>query len=80
MTQLVVQLPDPILSAAKKLAERKQVSVEDFVAQMVSDAVKLDGAWEERITRGKQVSRDRFDQILSSAPDVPPIPGDDLDA
>jgi hypothetical protein len=80
MSQLTVQLPDPVLSAAKKLAARENVSVEDYVAHMVTEAVRLDAAWDQRVTLGQQVIRQRFQRILSSAADVPPIPGDEIDS
>jgi hypothetical protein len=78
MSQLTVQLSDPVLSAAKKLAERENVSVEDYVAHMIAEAVKLDAAWEQRVARGRQVSRERFQQILSTSSNVPPVPGDEI--
>lgn len=78
MSQLTVQLPDPVLSAAKKLAERENISVEDFVTRMITEAVKLDSEWEHRVARGKQITRQRFDQILSKSLDAPPIAGDEI--
>jgi hypothetical protein len=80
MSQLTVQLSDPVLSAAKKLAARENVSVEDYVAHMVTEAVKSDAAWDQRVARGQHVTRERFQQILSSSPDVPPITGDEIDS
>ena len=77
MSTLTVQVPDPILAGARKLAEREHISVEEFVARMLAATVNEDGEWESRRNRGGQVSRKRFLEILSSTPDVPPIVGDE---
>jgi hypothetical protein len=79
MTQLTVQLPDPVLDAVRKLADREKVTVEEFVSQIVADMVRLDAEWGRRAERGRQVSRQRFLEILHKAPDTPPAPGDEIE-
>lgn len=37
-----------------------------------------EAGWNKWTDCGKKASRERFDQILSSSPDVPPIPGDEI--
>jgi len=68
-----------VLDAARKLAAREHVTVEEFVSRMLAETVRLDDAWEMRVRQGRQVSRERFLEILRKAPDVPPMPGDEID-
>lgn len=77
MSQLTVQVPDPILEAARKLAARERISLEELVSRMLCEAVQQDEQWEQRVTRGKQVSRERFFEILAKSPEAPPIAGDE---
>ena len=79
MSQITLQLPQPVLDSARKLAERQQLTVEEFLARMVAETVRSDDAWQERVRRGRQVTRERFLEILRKAPDVPPMPGDEIE-
>jgi hypothetical protein len=78
MNRLTLDLPEPVLEALRRLAQREHLSAEQFLSRMVAEAVRLDEAWDERVRRGRQVTRERFLEILATAPDVPPIPGDEL--
>jgi hypothetical protein len=79
MTQLTVQIPDPVLQAVQKLALREKISVEEFIARMLAQAVSLNAEWERRADRGRQISRERFLEILNKAPDVEPEPWDRIE-
>jgi hypothetical protein len=46
---------------------------------MIVQVVEADQAWEERVRRGRQVSRERVLAILDKVPDVPPMPGDEIE-
>lgn len=72
MSRLTVQVPEPVLAGAKRLAERERLSVEEYVTRLLADLVRLDDEWERRIRRGGQVSRERFLEILRKAPDTEP--------
>ena len=68
------------MDAARKLAERKNLTVEEVVARMVDQAVRRDVEWEQRVQRGRQVSVERFREILAKAPDVEPdLPSDRIE-
>jgi hypothetical protein len=79
MSHLTLQLPDSVLERARRLAEREQVSLDQFVSRMIVQVVEADQAWEERVRRGRQVSRERVLAILDKVPDVPPMPGDEIE-
>jgi len=79
MTQLTVQVPDPVMEAARKIAQREKISVEELVNRMLAQAAKFDAEWEKRVQRGRNVSRDRFLEILNKAPDAEPEPWDRIE-
>ena len=79
MSQLTLQLPDPVIESAKRLADQKKLSLEEFVSMVVAEAVRLDEEWERRVRRGKKVTRERFLEILRKAPDVEPEPWDRIE-
>jgi hypothetical protein len=72
MTQLTLQVPDPVFEAARKIAQREKISVEELVNRMLAQAASFDAEWEKRVNRGRQISRERFLEILKKAPDVGP--------
>jgi hypothetical protein len=72
MSQLTVQLPDPLIADARKLAEQQHLTLEDFVAKLVADSVRVNAIWANYVDRGRQVSRERFLGILGKAPNVEP--------
>jgi hypothetical protein len=39
-----------------------------------------DAAWEQRVARGQQISREQFLENISASPDVPPIAGDEINS
>lgn len=79
MSQITLQLTDSVLSGARKLADQQKMTVEDFLAKMVAQTVRHDNEWDARVQRGSQVTRERFLEILRKAPDVPPLPGDEIE-
>jgi len=79
MSQLTVQLPDPLLADARVLAEEAHLTLEEFVAKLVVESVRVNAVWARYMNRGRSVSRERFLEILSKVPDVEPDPDDRID-
>ena len=79
MSSLTLQMPDRLLADAQALAEREHVSVEQYILRLVAEKISDDATWQRFVDRGRNVSRERFLEILRKAPDVPPIPGDELE-
>jgi hypothetical protein len=70
-----VLIPDDIYLRLSELAERDQVSVDKLVTALVYESLSDAERIQELAKRG---SLERFREILSRAPDAPPVPGDEL--
>ena len=79
MSQFTLNLPDPVLAGTKRLAEKNALTVDEYVSRLLADAVQAEAFWEDRLRRGKQVTRERFLEILRSAPDEEPEPWDRIE-
>ena len=77
MSTFALRLPDSLYAHAKKLAERDQASLNQFITVAVAEKVSaLDTAtfFSERAARG---STERLKNILSRVPNAPPVAGDE---
>lgn len=77
---MIVQasIPDFLVRQAEEVARREGTTVDSIIAIALSSQVsawKVRDTFEQRAARGK--SEDLAD-ILSSAPDAPPSPGDEM--
>lgn len=79
MSRITLDLNEPLIHDARRLAEQEHVSLEQFLSRLVGDALQTHELWNHRIRRGQQVTRERFLEILAKAPEVPPVPGDEID-
>ena len=80
MTQLALNLPESLLEAARKAAERDGTSLDHFMG--VALAEKLSALQTEDLIakRASQADFAQYADILSRVPDRPPSPGDELPA
>jgi hypothetical protein len=81
MSTLEVKISEEDLSYLRRVAGQEKCSPEHAAEIIVHRALKAQRDWEylrERARRGRNVSWERFSEILAKAPDVPPIPGDEL--
>jgi hypothetical protein len=79
MSSLSLRLPDSLHAKIRELADKDDVSINQFIATAVAEkaAALLTLAYlEERAKRGDRAA---FDRILARVPDVPPAPGDELE-
>lgn len=72
MSQLTLQIPDALIDALKRVAAKESLTVEDFVARMLVERLRVDEMWERRVAAGRGVTRERFLEILAKAGDAPP--------
>lgn len=76
MSTITLTLPPSLHDQAKAMAERDQISVDQFVALAVAEklsALMTEDYLKARAARG---DRARFDQVLAKVPDGDPDPGD----
>ncbi|MBI2073703.1 MAG: toxin-antitoxin system HicB family antitoxin [Gemmatimonadetes bacterium] len=77
MSALSLRLPESLHRKVRELAEREDISINQFIATAVAEkmsALLTLEYLEERASRG---SRAHFRSILRRVPDVPPLPGDE---
>lgn len=80
MSTLSLRLPDSLHLKVKELAERDDISINQFIATAVAEkmaALLTVEYLEERAARG---SRAAFDRVLAKVPARAPLPGDEWPA
>ena len=78
MSTLEAKVPDLLLRQVKELAEKQKVSVDQVVSSALAAEVSAHSTRESAASRARRVNWAKVDEILSSVPDVPPVPGDEL--
>jgi hypothetical protein len=78
MSKMLVKLPLDLGRRARAMADCDGVSVQKLVETAVAE--KVAGAQAIRILGNgrSKVTRERFLELLAKAPDVPPMPGDEI--
>jgi hypothetical protein len=80
MTTMRTEVADAIHKQAVAMAEREKVPVERLLSLALAQAM---GAWQTEsiiAKRAKRGNQEKFVAVLSKAPDVPPMAGDELPA
>jgi hypothetical protein len=77
MSALSLRLPASLHQKIRELAERDEVSINQFIATAVAEKTAALLTVEYLATRGRQGDRRLFERVLARVPDVPPISGDE---
>ena len=80
MSSLSLRLPESLHQKVRELAERDDISINQFIATAVAEKAASLVTVDYLETRGRRASARSFDRILARVPDVPPAPGDELPA
>ncbi len=78
MSVLSLRLPDSLHRKIRELAERDDVSINQFLATAAAEKAAALLAMEYLEERAAQGDVTLFDRLLARVPDVPPVPGDEL--
>jgi hypothetical protein len=78
MSAINLEIAESDLAILQDFAKRDQVSPEVYLQRLIVESLKEMREYQYWRERGKQGNLDRFREILAKAPDVPPIPGDEL--
>ena len=73
-----MDIPDSLVRPANELAKQQCVSVDQVVAAALSAQISSAPTRPSIAERAKRANRQRMDEILARAPNVPPLPGDEL--
>src|SRR2546427_10312973 len=78
MSSLSLRLPESVHEKIRELAERDDVSINQFIATAVAEKAAALMTVDYLAARGQRANTKLVDRILSSVPDVPPVTGDEL--
>jgi hypothetical protein len=78
MSTLSLRLPESLHRKIRELAERDDISINQFIAMAVAEKTAALLTVDYLQERGRRGSAALFDRVLSRVRDVPPVPGDEL--
>jgi len=78
MSALSLRLPASLHRKIRELAERDDISINQFIATAVAEKAAALLTVEYLEERGGRGTAKLFDRLLARVPDVPPVPGDEL--
>lgn len=77
MSALSLRLPESLHRQVRELAEREEVSINQFIATAVAEKMSALLTVEYIEARARRGSRTHLRSILQRVPDLPPVPGDE---
>jgi len=78
MSSLSLRLPESLHQKLRELAERDDISINQFIATAVAEKAAALLTVDYLEARGKRTNTKLIDRVLSRVPDVPPMTGDEL--
>ncbi|MCW5555604.1 MAG: toxin-antitoxin system HicB family antitoxin [Verrucomicrobiae bacterium] len=78
MSKLTIQLPDGVASQLRECAAKEGVTVDQLLSSAAAEKLSAMLTVEHLRERARHAKREGFEKYLASAPDVPPMPGDEL--
>ena len=72
MSTLSVQIPNPLHAHLQELAEREEITVEQFIATAVAEKMAALMTESYLTERAKRRSRAKYEAALAQVPDVEP--------
>ena len=79
MSTLSLRLPESLHAAARRLAERENISLNQLITVALAEKLSALTTEEYLAARAQRASRERFEEALSRVPQVAPEPRDRLD-
>jgi len=80
MSSLSLRLPESLHRRLRELAQRDDISINQFIATAVAEKAAALLTVEYLEARGQQANSKLVDRVLSRVPDVPPVVGDEIPA
>ena len=78
MIKLSVRLPNSVNQKVRELAERDEISVNQFIAAAVSEKMASVMTVDYLKQEAAKGSRSDFDRFLNLVPNQPPVAGDEM--
>jgi predicted transcriptional regulator len=77
MSTLSLRLPDSLHRKIRELAERDDISINQFIATAAAEKAAAFLTLDYLDKRAQRGDAGLFDRVLARVPDVPPVPGDE---
>lgn len=77
MSTLSLRLPDSLHAKVRELAERDDISINQFIATAVAEKMSALLTLDYLVERGAEGNRSAFERVLKKVPNRTPVPGDD---
>ena len=78
MSALTIRLPNSVHQKVRELAQRDEISVNQFIAAAVSEKMASVMTVDYLKSEAAKGSRGAFEQFLNSVPDMPAAVGDEM--
>jgi predicted DNA-binding ribbon-helix-helix protein len=78
MTALTVRLPNSVHQKVRELAERDEISVNQFIAAAVSEKMASVMTLDYLKLEASEGNRSNFDRFMNLVPNAPAVAGDEL--
>ena len=78
MSDLRLRLPDSLHRKLREIAEKDDVSINQFIATAVAEKAAAYLTVEYLEERARRADPSLFDRLLARVPDTVPLPGDEL--
>ena len=78
MSSLSLRLPDSLHEKIRELAERENISINQFIAMAVAEKTAALLTVDYLKERAERADEKILDRLLERVPDAPPAPGDEL--
>ena len=78
MSTLTIQLPDGVAKGLRECAAKEGVTVDQLLSSAAAEKLSAMMTVEQLRERARHAKREDFIAFLDAAPDVPPLPGDEL--
>ena len=78
MSSLSLRLPDSLHDKIRELAERENISINQFIAMAVAEKTSALLTVDYLTERAERADYKILDRLLKRVPDVPPVPGDEI--
>ncbi len=78
MSDLRLRLPDSLHRKLREIAEKDDVSINQFIATAVAEKAAAYLTVEYMEERARRADPSLFDRLLARVPDAAPLPGDEL--
>lgn len=80
MSAYTLRIPDDLMREAKRIAEENNTSLNQFFLSAIAERVGVERTQRLFSSFAARADFDAFQRMMKRVPDVPPVPGDEIDA